>query len=421
MKRILLVLNKTNREMPAMAAIRNRIQALDPHSVTKIIPFDGNFMRDAAAFRPEVILMFPMGSIGVSRLVYLLKLRFGCRVVCFRSEGILDPQSPQSISNHIGFDRFGTKLVDAEIFWGPGPAELIGGALIGQKKLSSAERIRYFGYPRLERYFRDSGVERLALLSEAILAKLQQYRRDQVVLVITGFHFANYSSADLFGSGDLDAENRYEELLTIVDRVKRYREEWKDAVRKSARAHSDLLFVVKKHPNEGRADYLDLEPEPNVIFIADDVDFGDILERSGLLVHYGSTAAAEAYIARIPTVYACSADPVLQDWFPRMGWPSSLSILIGNLESAIQKFIAGELSGEASREIDRVLEWNFNVRPGVEYRPSQDIAAFLLADERGQRIPWWDKFMWRSLWWYVGVKARQFVSRYVAHPSPKSA
>jgi hypothetical protein len=192
-------------------------------------------------------------------------------------------------------------------------------------------------------------------------------------------------------------------------------------VRYSASTHRNLLFVLKKHPNEGRADYVDLESEPNIIFIADDVDLGDILEHASLLVHYGSTAAAEAYLANVPTVYAHSSDPVLQDWFPHMGWPSSLSIPIDNFDLAIQQLIQGKLSGGASKDVSRVLEWNFNIRHGVEYKPSQEIAAFLLEEGRGQRIPIRDRYMWASLWWYVGVKTKQMLGWFVQQASPGSA
>lgn len=418
--RILLVLNKENRERPVMTAIQNKIRLLDPSVIVEIIPFDGNFIRSATAFRPQVVMMFPMGSVGISNLVYLLKLRFGCRFVCFRAEGILDPESFQSISNHTGFDRYGSRLIDAEIFWGPGPAKLIGRALIEQSKLSSDSRIKYFGYPRLERYFHRSDAP-LVHISDHANEKLNRYDRSNIVLVITGFHFANYSVADLYGAGDLDAANRHEELLILVGKVQQFRDQWKTAVRLSAASHPNLLFVLKKHPNEQGADYLDMESVPNVLVIADDVDFGDILERAGLLVHYGSTAAADAYITKVPTVYAYSTEPALQEWFPHMGWPASFSIPIGDLDLAIEKFVAKELIGEITEPVWRVLEWNFNIKPGVNYAPSKDIAAFLLAADQGQSIPIWDRYMWRSLFWYAGVKIRQLCGSVVRHIGFKAA
>lgn len=421
MKRILLVLNRENREKPVMAAIQNQVRLIAPSAVVEIIPFNGNFIRRAAAFRPQVVMMFPLGSIGISNLVYLLKLRFGCRVVCFRAEGILDPTSPQSISSHTGFDRYGSRLVDAEIFWGPGPAGLIGSALIEQGKLADSRRIKCFGYPRLERYFQKSDVAPSGHLPRCAIERLDRYDRASVVLAITGFHFANYSVADLYRSGDLDAANRHGELLVLVRKVRQFRDQWKAAIRLSAASHPNLLFVLKKHPNEHDADYLDMESVPNVLVIADDIEFGDILERSGLLVHYGSTAAADAYITNVPTVYAYSNEAALREWFPHMGWPASLSIPITDLDLAIQKFVAKELSGEITEPVWRVLEWNFNIKPDVGYTPSKDIAAFLLANEQGQSIPIWDRYMWRSLFWYASVKIRQLCGSVVRHLGLKAA
>jgi surface carbohydrate biosynthesis protein len=419
LKRILLVANKTDRDMPIMSAIREQISAMDPSAVVQIVPFDGNLMRSAIIFRPDTVLIFPMTSLGVSRLLYLLKLYFGCRIVCLRAEGVINAKSAKAVADHIGYDRYGSRLIDAELFWAAGPAQIIGDGLIAQGKISSPDRIKYFGYPRLERYFEKRTAPTGKIISA--LAPFGMFAPAQTVLIATGFHFANYGRAEIFRAGDLDATRRLPELLSLVDKVKTFRQQWITAIRNSARSNRNILFVLKKHPLEKPGDYASLAVEPNVVVISENVAIDDLIERSGALIHYGSTVVADAYLAKVPTVYAYSSDSTLQEYMSDLGWPSSLSVNINDLESAIQKFSAGELNGDTTNDIEKILEWNFNIRPGVDYKPSRDIAAFLLANERGQRIPFWHKYMWLSLFWYAGVKAKQLLGRFVRHPSPDAA
>ena len=121
--------------------------------MTKIIRYDDRFMAEVLAFRPDVMLMFPMTSVTLAVPYHVFKHLFGTRDFCFRAEGIVDPNSPSSLSNHIEYDRYGATLVDGDIYWGPGSAKLIGDALVARGKLSSPERVRCFGYPRIVRYF----------------------------------------------------------------------------------------------------------------------------------------------------------------------------------------------------------------------------------------------------------------------------
>src|SRR5690349_2087003 len=113
-RRILLVLNRPNREMSTISSIKREILVQSPNTEVQIIPYDHMFASAVKKFRPDVILTFPMGSAGVARSFYLFKLYYCMRVLCFRSEGILDPNVPANVAGHIGFDRYGSRLIDAE-------------------------------------------------------------------------------------------------------------------------------------------------------------------------------------------------------------------------------------------------------------------------------------------------------------------
>ncbi len=410
MKRILFVLNKPNRELAIMNAITSELTVLSPSAVTRIIPYDDRFMDEVLAFRPDVMMTFPMTSVDTAAPYYVFKHLFGTRVLCYRAEGIIDPGSPQSVTNHIGYDQYGPQLVDGEIFWGPGPARIIGEALLAVRKLSSFERVKCFGYSRLERYFGAPVPAGLAPLPEAMSSTLAAQPRSRIVFLATGFHFANYTREMIFAAKDLDAERRCDELLATIEEVKRFRTEWIDAVRQAAQENPDLLFVLKKHPIERRDDYAVLEKVPNILYIWQDVDIADVIQRAGIFFHYGSTSLADAYLARVPAVYVHSHEARCHAWFSDMDWPSARSILAGGIPGAVSDFRSGHLAYDArDPKVKVVLEFNFNIREGEPYRPSLQIAQYLLQDERAQRPSIFDSHMWQALSRYYYVKLRRTV------------
>jgi hypothetical protein len=302
--------------------------------------------------------------------------------------------------------------VDGEIFWGPGPAKLIGDALLAAGKLSAPERIQCFGYPRLERYFGIAPPEGSSALPEALTARLAQFGRERTVLLATGFHFANYTREMIFAAKDLDAENRCEELLGIIEEVKRFRTSWIQNVRRAAQDNPELLFVLKKHPIERREDYGALEGLENVLYAWQDVDIGDLIERAAAFFHYGSTSLADAYLARIPAVYVHSGEARCHAWFPDMGWPSARSVTSDRIPDVVREFRAGHIvQDDRDPRIKAVLEYNFNIRDGEPYRPSRRIAEYLLGDHPQQPISLLDPHMWRALSRHHYLRLRRAVGR----------
>lgn len=411
-KRFLFVLNKPNRELSIMNAIKRELAALDRTAEVRIVRFDHEFADIALAYRPDVVLTYPMTGVGLSPPYYVVKQFVGSRVVCFRAEGIIDPGNPQSVSNHVGFDRYGPRLVDCEVFWGPGPAKLIGDALLAGRRLSAVDRIRCVGYPRLERYFGVTPPAGLAPLSPAITQKLANYGRDRTVLFATGFHFANYTREALFAAKDLDAENRCDELLGIIEEVKRFRTAWTVGVARAARENPELLFVLKKHPIELKQDYAELERLDNVLYIWQDVDIADLIERSALFFHYGSTSLADAYLAGIPAVYVHSSEERCRKWFSDMGWPSALSVPADRIPEVLRDFRSGSLHHDPRDvRVKSILDYNFNIRDDEPYLPSRDIAKLLLQGPGPAQSVALDPYMWRAVAWHFYFKVRRAVGR----------
>ena len=392
-----------------MNAIKHEIAKLAPDTEMKILPYDDKFMDEVLAFRPNVILTFPMTSKSLAAPYYVFKYLFNTRVVCFRAEGIVDTTSPQSVSNHLGYDRYGPTLVDCEIFWGPGPAKLIGDALVACGKLSSVDRVKYFGYPRLERYFGSQSAGDSLAISDDVASRLARHGRERTVLIVTGFHFANYTREMIFAAKDLDAENREDELLGTIEEVKRFRKTWIEGIKKAASENADLLFVLKKHPIERNEDYRELENIANILYIWQDVDLADLLPCVSLFFHYGSTSLADAYLAGVPAVYVYSTEERCRRWFSDMGWPSASSIRGDQFVSAVSEFRKGQIKfDDRMPTIKAVLEFNFNIRDGEEYHPSRKIAELLLDDEPPQVVSVFDPHMWRALYY---LRLRRTIGR----------
>ena len=395
-----------------MNAITREIADLAPDAAVKIVPYDGTFVEEVLAFKPDVILTFPMTSTGLAAPYYLFKHLFRTRVFCFRAEGIIDPGSPHSVANHVGYDRYGPALVDGEIFWGPGPAKLIGDGLVASRKLSSVARVKCFGYPRLERYFGVPPAPGLSAVPRAIAARLKAQGRARTLLLATGFHFANYTREMIFAAKDLDADNRCDELLEIIEEVKRFRASWIRAVRQAAEENPDLLFVLKKHPIELRRDYAELEQIPNVLYVWQDVDIGDLMEQAGLFVHYGSTSLADAYLAAVPAIYVHSRETRCRNWFPDMGWPSARSVPSDQIPEIVREYQSGHIEHNPNDAgIHAILDYNFNIRPGEAYRPSRTIAQYLLQDHEPQHISLSDTHQWRPVSHHYYLALRRKVGR----------
>lgn len=394
-----------------MQAIEAQIYRLQPEAQVEIVGVEGPFYESVFQFRPDTILTFPFTSVGFAKLYYNFKRKLGCRIVCFRAEGILDIRGDEkNIEWTVGYDRYGKHLVDYELFWGPEMASVIGERLLSLGKISSASRVIPVGYPRLEKYFQAERREQSAL-PDRIALKLSQYPRDRVLLFLTGFHLANYSAQNLIDAKDLDAENRMDELLEAVERSKRYRAGWIEAVRRCCEQYTDALIILKKHPNERREDYAAFETQgmDNVIYAYEDFDLDQLVERVGLMVHYGSTSVVDAYLCRIPTVYVAPDQPIL--WFTDLGFLNSRHITLREIPATIGDYLHGGVTFSDDKRIESILSGAFNIRPDTPYQPSYDIAKLLVRSEQAQPIPLSDLYRWKAMPEHWNRSLRMLVRR----------
>jgi surface carbohydrate biosynthesis protein len=394
MLKILLVLNKPNREMPIMEAIKSEILFKKKDSIVKIIDYPTVFdIRFVVKFAPDVILTFPFTCAGSASPYYIYKYIFNTKIICLRAEGVLSLLSERELAWAAGFEDYGSTLVDLELFWGEGMAMAIGNLLLKQKKISSLSRVKIVGYPRLEKYFLKNADS--FPLPQYIIEKYEAYPVKNRLLFITGFHLSNYTVKNLFDAKDLDAENNLDFLLDGVSIAKRYKIEWIDKIICLAKAFPDLLFIVKKHPVELIDDYCRLGNIFNILYIHEDIDVADIMKNIGLFFHYGSTSLVDSYLSNIPSIYIYSN--LNKSWYADLGMPSTARYELNDLDSAIKNYLNGIINFTLTDDIKNSLFSLFNIKLGTPYVPSQSIANFIIDSSVPKKIKIYDYYLIKAI------------------------
>ena len=378
-----------------MESIKREILAINQDAVVEIkemcVP---GFNKFVFKFKPDVILTFPFTCEGFSRWYYLFKMFLGAKIISLRAEGVVDFSNEYNVQWAVGFDNYGSTLVDCELFWGGKLAQGVGQQLLQQHKLSSMERVKVVGYPRLEVYFWHNDQHKPALPSR-IKQKLSGYKKELIVLFITGFHLANYTKQNLFDAKDLNAENKLDELLEAVEISKRYRSEWIANIMAAANENPYALIVVKKHPIEKMENYEAFGGVNNILFIDEDIQVDEIIPYAGVFFHYGSTALVDAYLSKIPAIYVYSLNN--EQWYSDMGWPSSLRVEVNDIPETVKHCLSGNVLFEMTLGIKRVLIEIFNIEEGRPYKPSREIAEIILDPAPPQKVRITDPYFLKAL------------------------
>ncbi len=405
LKKIVLVLNKPERETRTLEKIRSTIKQINPHTEVYILVFDEpEFIPKVLEIAPSVIMTFPLTCQSLPQRFYILKYLLNCRLVCYRAEGLLPSESQKHISSIAGIGKYGANLVDYEIFWGPKPAELIGKALLEQRKISSGDRIRFLGWPFLEDYFEpDSEFEKI--LPDKIKGKLNQYPREKILLFVTGFSVGDYSPDDIINADDIvdtskpTAQKVFEESRALFKKIKHFQQMWIKEIIRNAENLPSLLFIVKMHPHE-IAHYRRKKFNPysvfhnynNILLIEEAIPFRAIISHCSILFHYGSTTMLESYLSKIPSVHIFAREfkEICKDLSS-----STISVEINDIASVISQHVVSPLKLKQSHEVEKYLEDMADLKIGQDYRPSERIARFLLSlfDEHPQVIAADDKYL----------------------------
>jgi surface carbohydrate biosynthesis protein len=403
--KIALVINYPERDKKPFQRVKAEIEKMDPSARVDIVQWHFNpfFFTEMITLAPHIVMTFPFTAVTTSHQFYLLKYLLGCTIVCFRTEGLANPESPSLLATMAGLERYNACLVDYEIFWGRRMAETVGRLLIEQGRISSRERLTYLGAPYFEDYT-DPSESTDHLMPAQVREILADTYREKTVLFVTGFLHADYSPQDLIRSGDFidqgsqTTEKDLEEAKSHVRGVRHFRLQWIDAIAAAAAAHPDLRFVVKIHPmevvvyREKKNDpYASLQGYKNILLITEAVPLMPVISRCGLLFHYGSTTMLEAYLAGIPSVYV-DLDGLRMgsrrfEGMDTIGVPSTLKTDISNVSAIVTQHAASPISFSRDPRVEEHLADIIDLKMDAPYRPSEKIARFLLSLKDKEPLP----------------------------------
>ena len=391
---ILLILNKPERELSIMNKLKTHILLNDADAVVDIIDFhDPDFLVRTLDFSPNVIVVFPFSAYPIAYLFYLIKFALDCHIVCFRTEGVLNFDSEQHVNSIMGFDKYGSTLVDYEIEWGGKASSIVADCLLKQGKISSKSRVIAFGYPNYEVYFNGDYSSKL-IAHVRIRHIITNYPSERILFFVTGFAFADYEKEDIIRAGDLfDVTNKHEfqsaldKRLSDAKKCAALRKLWIKYILETAKNCPNSLIIVKSHPTENIIKnrsaidhYESFNTCTNIIYISEQADISEIMPFCGIFFHYGSTSAAEAYFLKIPSVLITSEIIALDD----IKWPATETIDITELPVFVQNHLASPIKFQNYDEIETILDGAFNIKRKhlsgeAIYQPSKDFASFLVS------------------------------------------
>jgi surface carbohydrate biosynthesis protein len=401
-KKILLIMNYKEREYNHFSLIKKRIERIDPSAEVLLLDWrERYFTRRAILFRPIAVLTFPFTSVGLSRVYYLLKFFFKTKIITLRTEGILDLEAKNFEKNldfFEGFDRFGPRLVDYDLHWGADMAIPMGKRLLKNKKISSLDRVKVVGYPRLE-----WGIANASCLSNDQCFYEKKYPdKKNRILILTGFQLADYTEADLFLAGDLDANENLDALKKTVYVTKYYRDSIIDTVNKLAVKFPEYLFIIKLHPLEQESTYKSVLKCENVFFPSKLQDILSLVNWSACVLHYGSTSIADAYIAKTASVLYRSRQ--YPGYYGNSTWPNTSVATLEDLTVFFEEEIAtGNVMFISSPKMESVLLGSYGYVREVEFVPTLRIAELLLDSANAQKVSIFDKYLYFSLFWTISL------------------
>ena len=399
--RIAMIVNKPEREDPIFERIAKMLERVDDNIATLRLEYrDTAFNKKLTAFEPTALLTFPLTSRGIAQHYYALKYALDCRIVSYRTEGQISISDANYSAWMVGFDEYGPNLVDWELFWGELSAEVVGKALVAQGKLASMSRTRTVGYARYESHFDHQQQLPETPAEQQFYAMASGRPREHVAFFI----LAEYTVEDLVRGGDVfqsrpPAPKEIHEAEKAIAKCRAYRERWIDAALETARRCPEMLVVFKSHPVEniifarqGRNPYDRLRGHDNILYLDTPVRIDLILRRSGLFFHYGSTVAAEAYIADVPCIFATAFDFYPENevpenpafYFHDLGWPSTAKLDIAAVPDFVARHMREPVRFVCTERMRWILDKVFAIHPKhisgqSHYSPSQKIAALLVS------------------------------------------
>lgn len=352
-------------------------------------------------YNPKIVITFlPRDSYSCNFLT-LFKYIYNPLVIAVPTEGVMDFDS-ETIVRYIGYNEYSASLVDYYFFWGCGMAEIAKEILLSERKVNGTDRIQIFGYLLYD----ISLVKNYKLCeSELNYAEIAS-RYEKTILVATSFHNANITIEELKNEMYFNTCS-FEEIENAKKRIrsdKYYEDKYLDLIEESVRRYPSTCFIIKLHPVEmerrkGKKDsiYNRFERYENVFIIEKPIQISYFFDFVDLFLHYGSTAALEAYIYKIPTIQLLNNyEMITDDSLGRAYFESTYMIDVVEKE----EFFALLEHGVAYKklpDVENALYRIMNYTVGMEYHPADILISFIKEHNTPQMLYKKDKLVAQAL------------------------
>jgi len=358
--------------------LKNKILDTFPNAIIKITTFD-NIIETvfAAGFRPNKVLTFTLRDDFSVACITAIKKYSNASVIAYENEGLMNFDDELFINKRIGNSPRSLELIDLYYYWGKKPAKVSSEILLKKGFIKDINQVKFCGYINYEM----SSEDIFNSLSPSEVSNYLEIKKicgnKKIILVLTAFALCEYEDKQFREDGEILSDNE-DEIHNYAEKtrnkLKSYREKYVDFINYISSKYPDSMLIIKPHPAEYYTNgcieyYKEKLKEKNIIVLDYPLLMGSLLSISNLVLHYGSTAALEAYIRNIPTVlfkdkdYAGNSDLFF----------STLTIYSNKMDDFNMDlpFIRFEKN-------DKLLMELFNYSFKENYQPSKDLIRALL-------------------------------------------
>ena len=327
-------------------------------------------------YEPDMIISCLARDDYSTAMFTMVKLVHQCRWVSIPPEGFMSLEQ-ENMRIYIGFNKQPVSLLDQVLFWGDGIAKAAGQLMLEQGKISSSRRMGVFGYLPYEKAL----IKKYAEETEQVRSvKEKAARYSSVVMALTGRMAVPLKQGEIETFYDPADKEQNENIRKRFIASEYYADKYIQLLEYIAENNKETLLVVKLHPADVRQ-MTSLSPEntryhklwtmDNVAVIDESVQISVYFDSVDYMIHYGSTAALEAYIYHIPTIGILNDHPDTQfDSFGGGNLYADKEFVLSEKE-AISECIRRKPAFVRNEKTENVLNCYMNYREGEEYRPSR--------------------------------------------------
>ena len=374
----LLLHNSRNREELISRMIVSQLYTVDKSADVYVTYWaeQTNNIKDIIDFSPDVLLTFPFTISDLIEEISAIKMVCRCKVCTYTTEGYA---SENDIKKYfMGFYDYPRDLIDLYLFFGPQYEKVYIEAQKDICRFGDSAYSRSVGYPlyeldRMVSYRKEyQSINKIEELSK-------KYKK--VITVLSGFQGADKTIDQIKRSNDAYnsfSENREAEIKKVWEayrHIAEYRDVYYKNIVTLAQNNKNCLFIVKLHPIEiasvcskTNAMYSKLDMIENIIVLRELLPLAFLLEISFCMIHYGSTASAEAYIHGVPSIYFRGYICEVME--------SDYRFELENVKE-VDELLKTHIEVNKTAGKDAFVFGYFNYRDGVKYEPSKMIAEEL--------------------------------------------